>query len=124
MDFQKIFNESKVADYDMSNYKQELADEEYTESERLQAEKQKHHKELVEQCQKDPEHLYVVTDVKSYQTDRYFDESATVVRFDTIEDIYSYVKEHFEGEDVVKIIFKSFIFEGCREVRIINDYDE
>ena len=123
MDFQKIFNESKVTDYDMSDYKQELADEEYAEYERLWQEEHRHHSELIEQCQKDPEHLYVVTDVKSRQTDKYFDESATVVHFDTIEDIYNYVKEHFGGETVVKILFKSS-FEGCREVRIINDYDE
>ena len=124
MDFKKIYKESKVTDYDMSDYKQELAEEEYDEFDRLQMEEQRHHRELVEQCQKDPEHLYVVTNVKSTYTDSYFDESATVVRFDTIEDIYDYVKEHFAGETVVKIMFKSFTFKGCREVRIIDDYDD
>lgn len=124
MNFKKIYNESKVTDYDMSDYKQELEEEEADELDRLWAEEQRHHQELVEQCQEDPEHLYVVTSVKATYSDSYFDKSATVVRFDTIEDIYDYVKEHFAGETVVKIMFKSFTFKGCREVRIIDDYDD
>jgi thymidylate synthase len=115
--FESILSEAKVTNYDMDDYQQD-------EYEDLMAEENRHKKELIDFCKEDPEHNYVVTDVTSRYNDRYFDESAKNATFETIEDIYDYVKENFPGETVVKINFNSVNFGGCREVRIINDYDD
>lgn len=119
--FEKVFNENKITDYTMDDYKNDKAEDEFIQ---LQIDENRHKQELLDFCQMDPEHNYIVSDVKSQYTDRFFDESAKGVTFETIEDIYNYVKENFPGQKCVKIDFDSFNFKGCREVRIINDYDD
>lgn len=118
--FENILKEDKVTDYDMDDFKQEQEDEEYAEYERLEHE---HIQELIRLCQEDPRNC-IVTDVKSRYTDKYYTESAKVVAFNTIDDIYDYVKKNFPGQTSVKIDFDPYPFKGCKEVRILNDFDD
>ena len=122
--FEKIFNEQKVTDYTIDDFKQEQEDEEYEKYVRLEREEHEHIQELIDFCQQDPKHNYVVTDVKSQYTDDYYTQSAKGVTFKTIDDIYNYVQENFPGQTTIKIDFDPYPFKGCREVRIINDYDD
>lgn len=121
--FENILKEDKVTDYDMDDFKQEQEDEEYAEYERLERLEHEHIQELIRLCQEDP-HNCIVTDVKSRYTDKYYTESAKVVAFNTIDDIYDYVKKNFPGQTGVKIDFDPYPFKGCKEVRVLNDFDD
>lgn len=119
--FENILNEAKVTDYDLDDFEEETEDEKYERLERLERE---HIQELIDFCQQDPKHNYVVTDVKSRYTDKYYTESAKGVTFETVDDIYDYVNKNFPGQKAVKIDFDPYPFKDCREVRILNDFDD
>jgi hypothetical protein len=122
--FENILNEAKVTDYDLDDFNQEQEEDEQAEYERLDRLQREHIQELIDFCQKDPKHNYIVTDVKSRYSDEYYSQSAKGVTFETIDDIYDYIQKNFPGQKCVKIDFDPYPFKGCREVRIINDFDD
>jgi len=122
--FENILNEAKVTDYDLGDFNQEQEEDEQTKYERLDRLEREHIQELIDFCQQDPKYNYVVTDVKSRYSDEYYSQSAKGVTFETIDDIYDYVQKNFPGQKCVKIDFDPYPFKGCREVRIINDFDD